>query len=94
MIELFDGYKIEVDEYSYALVRESGHIRKDTGKPKKIVLGYYGSLSAALIALKGELVRRKLNNAAVPLSEAVAAIKESNDRVQQMIENEIGVYDE
>lgn len=90
MIELFDGYKIDVDDYSYALMRETGSIRKDTGKPKNVVIGCYGSLSAALIALKGELVRQKLKNASVRLSEAVDAIKESNERVERLIESEIG----
>ena len=90
MIELFDGYKIDVDDYSYALMRETGSVRKDTGKPKNVVIGYYGSLSAALIALKGELVRQKLKNASVRLSEAVDAIKESNERVERLIESEIG----
>ncbi len=87
MIELVDGYYILVDDYSYALVKERGSIDKRTGKKQLYHLGYYGTVEKALQALAKELARNKLKGASVGITEAVNAIRESNQTVEKLLEN-------
>lgn len=95
MIELFDGYRIVTDEYSYMLVKYNGEKTYSDGKTRKDqkVFGYYPTVQGALKALARELARTKISESVGGLTEAVAAFDESNKRVEKYIESEIGKYE-
>lgn len=89
MIELFDGWCIGVDEHCYALQRHTKYKRKD-GTEKLKIYGYYAGLSGALKALSKELARQKHIEGCARLADALAAIRESNEKVEQYIKSEVG----
>ena len=92
MIKLFDGYEVEVDDYAYTLRRYTGKTNKN-GKPTYKVIGYYTSLNAALNALSKRIAQEKQKDGCMSLREAVQSIRESNERVEQFIRQEIGEHD-
>ena len=90
MIELFDDYVIVVDELNYRLCKRMGK-RKDkngneTDEWNYKGYGYFGSVEAALKALSGILSNERLRGRESTLSEAVQAIRESNEAVKKVIE--------
>ena len=91
MIKLFDGYEVEVDDYAYTLRRYTGKTNKN-GKPTYKVIGYYTSLNAALNALSKRIAQEKQKDGCMSLREAVQSIRESNERVEQFIRQEIGEH--
>lgn len=93
MIELFDDYVIIIDEYCYALCKRRKSKNTKTGKTQYTPIGYYSGVCEALKRLKDELVREKLKGDAIRLNEAVSVIKEANERVEALIESEIGKYE-
>lgn len=96
MIELFDGYRIVPDDYSYKLVKYAGDKVYADGKTRKVqkVIGYFPSVESALKSLAKELAREKVSASVGGLTEAIGAIVESNRRVEKYIESEIGKYEQ
>lgn len=93
MIELFDDWVIIADEYSYALCKRRKSKNTKTGKTQYTPVGYYSGLGEALKRLKGEIAREKLKGGSIRLNEAISVIKEANERVEKLIESEIGRYE-
>lgn len=89
MIELFDNWVILVGDMDYCLARKAG-IRKDKKTGEEIQqfsrYGYYGSIPGALRRLTRELSLDALRGRETTLNEAVRVIKESNARVEQLLE--------
>lgn len=90
MIELFNGYFVRVDENCYSLQRHTGHMSKKTGKEVAKVYGYYSGLEGALKRLAKELAMEKHRDGLQGLREAINAIRESNEKVEQYIKSEVG----
>lgn len=90
MIELFDGYFVRVDENCYSLQRHTGHRNKKTGKEVTKVYGYYSGLEGALKRLAKELAMERHRGGLQGLREAINAIRESNEKVEQYIKSEVG----
>lgn len=90
MIELFDGYFVRVDENCYSLQRRTGRKDKKTGKDVTKVYGYYTGLEGALKRLAKELAMERHRGGLYGLREAIDAIRESNEKVEQYIKSEVG----
>ena len=86
MIKLIDDYVVNVDTYNYILMR--GRPGKDK-EGKEIVrytaLGYYSDLEKAVSACREELVRRRLQDRDMRLSEAVNTIRTCNREFREML---------
>ena len=85
MIELSNGYQIEADERCYTLFKVRPGKNKKTGEvvDVKEAIGYYGRLSAAIMAYSDELERKKLKDGSMSLSDAVNAIVECRESVKR-----------
>ncbi len=86
MIELFDGYKIDVDATSYTLFKEKKYkTKKGEEALTRDVRGYYGTLEGALKALSEEMIRDRLKDETQTLTEALKVVQESRDKVAQVV---------
>lgn len=87
MIKLFDDWVIVVNDKDYALARYKGTRVDKHGKetPNVAVYGYFGTISGALQVLSQELVRQGLKGRDTTLAEAVRVIRESNDKVCNLL---------
>ena len=91
MIKLFDNWIIEVDAMNYSLaeyVGERTRIDKKGNERTETVIeryGYYRSLSEAIKALRDRIIRLRLQNSALSLSEALRAIREEDDRINELL---------
>lgn len=87
MIELFDDWVILVGDMDYCLARKAGTRIKDGKETMQFSrVGYFGTIPAALKRLVGELSRERLKGRVCALDEAVRAIRESNARVEKLLE--------
>lgn len=92
MIKLFDNWIIEIDSRNYVLAQVTGTTMlktKDGGTVETDVKKYYGfypGISEALSALGKELSREKLMDGVYTLTEALRAIRESNQQVADLLE--------
>lgn len=90
MIELFDGWKIEVDSLAYTLVKEQTYIAK-SGKHageqtvKRDIRGYYSSFEGALNALGREMVRDGLQDGSHSLTEALNVVRDAREAVEKLL---------
>lgn len=82
MIELENGYVIQVDEMNNTLQRRS--VSKDGNEYFK-TYGYYGSLENALEAYFRIAVAQKLETNTFSLKEAVEIIRAERDRITKLI---------
>lgn len=87
MIELCDGFQIEVTENCYMLVRVLREYTDKDGKPrqKKKVYGYFGTVSRALKALAEELVKERLKGTRTDLVGAVRTICECHRKSDELL---------
>ena len=88
MIRLFDDWVILVDDMNYTLARELGEsLDKKSGKMRMRykTYGYYGSLANAIKALSKEMFTEELKYGSYTLEEACAVIKESNERIEALL---------
>lgn len=88
MIKLFGDWVVLVDDLNYTLAKIKGtRIDSKTGKERTDykIYGYYRDLASALKALSEELVREKLKGGVADLAEAVRTIRESNERVEDLL---------
>lgn len=86
-IPVSGGYEILVDRNNYSVVHNTGRVSKDND----IFFDYYsyhGSLEAALIALKKELVRRKIRSEKVrDLDDVISIVTRTNNHFEALIKN-------
>ena len=86
MIELFDGYYIVIDEYNYAVATKIKRKEKDgTYKDGWKFISFHNSLADALIGFRRILVRKRLKNGCVSLTEALTAVSEIDNKVETFI---------
>lgn len=89
MIKINDNYYIEVDgsPVCYTIKRRWMSQPKDGGEPKErsAVVGYYGTVEAALSAMIDQVVADDLSDGVYSLTEAIDRIKASRDELRQLI---------
>lgn len=90
MIELFDGFYINVDRHSYTLAKRYWYNAKDGDRKEcSETIGHYTSLADALNGFIRYLVRNELKNGRRTLTEAVATISGIEERVTKFIEENL-----
>ena len=88
MIILYNGYAIANDSAQWILEKEKG-INKKTGEMRYAPVGYYMSLQNALIEFGRRNTRETLQNATIPLKQALNIIKNENERLEKFIRDNI-----
>ena len=88
MIILYNGYAIANDSISWILEKEKG-INKKTGEMRYAPVGYFVSLQNALIEFGRRNARDALQNATIPLIDALNTIKNENERLEKFIRDNI-----
>ena len=88
MIILYNGYAIANDSISWILEKEKG-INKKTGEMRYAHVGYFGRLQNALIEFGRRNTRDALQNATIPLKQALNIIKNENERLEKFIRDNI-----
>lgn len=92
MIELFDGWKIDVDSMSYTLKKTvQGKSKKNEPIERDIIFGYYGTLEGALKALGKEIVRDRLKDGSHSLTEAINTVVEARETIEKLIIEKVGI---
>ena len=87
MIELFDGWWIDVDSQSYTLKRRiKGTSKKGEPIDRNEIHGYYSSLEGTLKALGKEMVRENLESGSHTLTDALSIVSEARKTVEDLIE--------
>lgn len=82
MIELENGYVIQVDDLNNTLQKRA--VSKD-GKEYFKTLGYYGNLGSALEAYFKLSVTQKLESDTFTLKEAVEIMKLERERIEKLM---------
>lgn len=86
MIELFDGWMIDVDQQAYTLKKKTiGKSRKGERIERDNVRGYYGTLEGALKALGKELVKEELIDGSHTLTEALDIVERTRVKIENLI---------
>lgn len=86
MIKLINGYYIDAEDYGYSLCH--GEPKKEkSGKIKRNIIGYYGSISAAIEACRQELVHEYVQNAENGLAEALRTIRMISNDVKEALKD-------
>lgn len=88
MIILYNGYAIANDSIQWILEKEKG-INKKTGEMRYAPVGYYMILQNALIEFGRRNTRDALQNATIPLKQALNIIKNENERLEKFIRDNI-----
>ena len=88
MIILYNGYAIDNDSVQWILEKEKG-INKKTGEMRYAPVGHYMSLRNALIDFGRRNTRDALQNATIPLKQALNIIKNENERLEKFIRDNI-----
>ena len=87
MIELFDGWWIDVDNQSYTLKRKvKGTSKKGEPIERDDTHGYYASLEGTLKALGKEIVRENSKDGSHTLTDALSIVSEARKTVEELIE--------
>lgn len=85
MIEIIDGYVIDVDPLNYTVKKETGNVNKE-GKKTYRTYGYYGSLKGALKGCIEAMQKEKLDSDTFPLEEAIKASNRTVGRFNELLE--------
>lgn len=87
MIDLIDGYKIEVLDRCYAIGKYQKETSKKTGETKLIFKrsGYYTTIQNALINARKHLIRDVLESFNGSLVAAIEAIRALDERFEDSI---------
>ena len=86
MIELFDGWWIDVDSQSYTLKRTvAGTSKKGDPITRDEVYGYYSTLESTLKALGKEMVREGLIDGTYSLTDALNMVSDARKKVEDLI---------
>lgn len=91
MIKLIHNYIVDVSQHNYTLMIDTGKQDKN-GKPVYTAIGYYNSLSGAIIAAKEHHIRRQFYGDTFTLSEAVQTITRINLEFCELL-NEVLKHD-
>ena len=92
MIELYDGYVINVDAYNYALCQHTGRIDKRDGREKLNYIGYFSSLPGALKCAANKTARQELSDNDYSLKEALEVIEKHFRRLEEFLKESIPDY--
>lgn len=85
MIEVINGFVIDVDERGCTLKRDTGKKDKDGNITYK-VYGYYGSIKKTLLACIGFMQKEKLASDTFPLVEAIRAYNQVTERFEYLLD--------
>lgn len=84
MIRLINGYAVQVDQYNYSLVRDTG--RKDKqGSPVLKYISYHGSLESAIRACRKDCIKRSLMEFDGQLDEAIRVLREQDKEFRSLL---------
>ena len=86
MIRVIDDYVITADAYGYTLARDTGKIDKKTKAPVMKPISYHGSVRQAVESCRRDYIRRGLQGGEISLSEAVARMKDMDDKFRKILE--------
>ena len=90
MIKLIHNYVVDVSQYNYTLMIDKLKHNKD-GKPVYETVGYYSSLSGAIVAAKENCIKRQFFDSTVSLEEAVQTVnqisQEFSDLLKEVLKN-------
>lgn len=87
MIELVDGYYIEVDPLCYTLKKQVGTDKK--GKPTYKVCGYMSSIKSCVKRCIDLIQREKLSEGIYTLTEALKVLESGENEVKQLLKKAI-----
>lgn len=85
MIEVIEGYVIDVDPLNYTLKKDTGRLDKE-GKKIYKTCGYYGSLKSAVSACVGFMQREKLSDGTLTLEQAINVSNQATKRFSDLLE--------
>lgn len=95
MIELIGDYAVSVDTYNYILMRgKTGKDKEGKEVVRYTALGYYCDLEKAVTACREELVRRRLKDHDMRLSEAVNTIRTCNREFRELLRERMRSVDQ
>lgn len=94
MIDLYNGYCINVDQYSWDLCKISENAPesrafKNGEKYKYKAVAYCGSLQSALKAFRRRILVDEMQDASMSLSEALETIQRLDEELERFIEKNI-----
>ena len=89
MINLIDGYKIQVLPNCYAIGQDHEEIKKKTGESKQVFkpVGYYSTFRKALKNAHRHLRHDALESFDGDLKEAMAVIRDLDARFEALLED-------
>ena len=85
MIEVIEGYVIDVDSLNYTLKKDTGRLDKDGNKVYR-TYGYHSSLKSALVACIGCVQKEKLSNGTLTLEQAINVSNQAVNRFNELLE--------
>lgn len=87
MIDLIDGYKIQVLDNCYAVGKYHKEKNKKTGETKTVFnrFGYYSSVQKALKNARRHMILDTLESFDGTLLEAIAAIRSLDERFEELL---------
>lgn len=99
MINISGDYYVDVDSCNYTAKRDMHKkvTMKDTvtGEKKEIdqykIIGYYSNLAGAVKGIVNDLVRRKLQDEASTLEDAIHIIQKTNTEFYDLLEKNLAV---
>lgn len=93
MINLIDGYVVDVDPLNWTLKKETGKSDKK-GNPLYRTFSYHGSLKQAVQACVSLIQKEELNEGTYSLLEAVNTLNESQKRFEDLLEQAVKEMEE
>lgn len=86
MIKITDDYCIGVDDWNYAVFKLTGSIDKKTGEPYKKIIGYFGNMRDALIAVVEKVLTESVTtDETLSLGEALERINKAYTEISEVI---------
>lgn len=89
MIRITDDYYCKVDEIGNYILQKDKHKKDKKGNNTYTTLGYFGSLSKAIIGLKRIATATELTEIDCELDEAIKIINDNNKRFELLLKNSI-----
>lgn len=88
MINLINGFVVDVDPLNYTLKKATGGTDKE-GKPLYRTYTYHGSLKQAIKACVSLIQKEKLDSGTFTLKEAIEVINQSQKSFEELLDNTI-----
>lgn len=90
MIKVNEKYLIDVDDYNYTVYEDKPSTYFDKSKNKDVikrpVVGYYSSLSKALLGIRDRMVRDELKNLEGTIEEALRVVNNITSDFQSVMD--------